>query len=67
MYLCISLLLSIVADTYISVGDLFSNAMNQEQGNTKMLNIKYPSSAEALSPQGFNELRTKDTNIISQR
>jgi hypothetical protein len=49
------------------VGDLFSNAMNQEQGNTKMLNIKYPSSAEALSPQGFNELRTKDTNIILQR
>jgi hypothetical protein len=46
------------------VGDLFSNAMNQEQGNTKMLNIKYSSSAEALSPQGFNELRTKDTNII---
>jgi hypothetical protein len=51
----------------VIVGDLFSNAMNQEQGNTKMLNIKYPSSAEALSPQGFNELRTKNTNIILQR
>jgi hypothetical protein len=50
-----------------SVGDLFSNAMNQEQGNTKMLNIKCPSSAEALSPQGFNELRTKATNIILRR
>jgi hypothetical protein len=23
-----------------NVGDLFSNVMNQEQGNTKMLNIK---------------------------
>jgi hypothetical protein len=31
----------------LNVGDLFSNAMNQEQGNTMMLNIKYPSSAEA--------------------
>jgi hypothetical protein len=43
-----------------NVGGLFSNAINQEQGNTKMLSIKYPSSAEALSPRGFNELRTKD-------
>jgi hypothetical protein len=32
-----------------------------------MLNIKYPSSAEALSPHGFNELRTKGTNIILRR
>jgi hypothetical protein len=46
------------------VGGLFSNAINQEQDNTKMLSIKYPSSAEALSPRGFNELRTKDINII---
>jgi hypothetical protein len=50
-----------------NVGDLFSNARNQEQGNTKMLNIKYPSSAEALTPQGFNELRTKVTNITLRR
>jgi hypothetical protein len=57
----------VVLSVAAGVGDLFSNAMNQEQGNTKMLNIKYPSSAEALSPQGFNELRTKDTNIILQR
>jgi hypothetical protein len=49
------------------VGDLFSNARNQEQGNTKMLNIKYPSSAEALSPRGFNELLTKVTNITLRR
>jgi hypothetical protein len=47
-----------------AVGGLFSNAINQEQDNTKMLSIKYPSSAEALSPRGFNELRTKDINII---
>jgi hypothetical protein len=47
-----------------NVGGLFSKAMNQEQDNTKMLSIKYPSSAETLSPQGFSELRTKDTNII---
>ena len=50
-----------------NVGDLFSNAMNQEQGNMMMLNIKYPSSAEALSLQGFNELRTKGIKIILRR
>jgi hypothetical protein len=55
------------SDERVTVGDLFSNARNQEQGNTKMLNIKYPSSAEALSPRGFNELRTKVTNITLQR
>jgi hypothetical protein len=32
-----------------------------------MLNIKYPSSAETLSPQGFNELQTKGVNIILRR
>jgi hypothetical protein len=47
-----------------NVGGLFSNAINQEQDNTKMLSVKYPSSAEALSPRGFNELRTKDINVI---
>jgi hypothetical protein len=35
----------------------------KNKATQKMLNIKYPSSAEPLSPQGFNELRTKVTNI----
>jgi hypothetical protein len=33
----------------------------------KNVKHKCPSSAEALSPQGFNELRTKATSKISRR
>jgi hypothetical protein len=33
----------------------------------KDVKYKYPSSAEALSPQGFNELRTKVMSKISRR
>jgi hypothetical protein len=33
----------------------------------KDVKYKCPSSAEALSPQGFNELRTKVMNKISRR
>jgi hypothetical protein len=41
------------------VGDLFSNAKNQEQGNIKSVKCYSPSSFEALSPFGYNEFRTK--------
>jgi hypothetical protein len=38
------------------VGHLFSNAVNQEQGNT-IVNDKGPSSSKTLSPFGYNNLR----------
>jgi hypothetical protein len=41
-----------------NVGHLFSNDVNQEQGNT-IVKDEGPSSSEALLPLGFNEHRTK--------
>jgi hypothetical protein len=41
-----------------NVAHLFSNAMNQEQGNT-IVKDKGPSSFEALFPLGFNDHRMK--------
>jgi hypothetical protein len=41
------------------VGHLFSNAVNQERGNT-VVNFYRPSSFEALSPHGYNAHQTKD-------
>jgi hypothetical protein len=42
-----------------NVGDLFSNAMSQEQGNIENVNRLSPSSFEALFPLGYNGFRTK--------
>jgi hypothetical protein len=50
--------------TRISVGDLFSNAMNQEQGNIKIVKHYSPSSFEALFPSGYNGFRTKVMKVI---
>jgi hypothetical protein len=36
-----------------NVGHLFSNVVNQEQGNT-IVNYNRPSSSEVLSPHGYN-------------
>ena len=44
-----------------NVGDLFSNAMSQEQGNIENVNRLSPSSYEALFPLGYNDFRTKVT------
>jgi hypothetical protein len=41
------------------VGDLFSNAMSQEQGNIENVNRYSPSSFEALFSLGYNDFRTK--------
>jgi hypothetical protein len=41
-----------------SVDHLFSNVVNQEQGNT-VVNGQRPSSSEVLSPLGYNNLQTK--------
>jgi hypothetical protein len=41
-----------------NVGHLFSNAINQEQGNT-IVNGQRPSSFEAIHPLGYNDLQTK--------
>jgi hypothetical protein len=38
-----------------NVVHLFSNAVNQEQGNT-IVKGQVPSSSEALSPLGYNDL-----------
>jgi hypothetical protein len=46
------------------VGDLFSNAMNQEQGNIKIVKYYSPSSFEALFPSGYNGFRTKVMKFI---
>jgi hypothetical protein len=43
---------------YQYVGHLFSNAVNQEQGNT-IVKGQGPSSSEVLSPLGYNNLQTK--------
>jgi hypothetical protein len=40
------------------VGHLFSNVVDQEQGNT-IINYYGPSSSEALSPHGYNAHQTK--------
>jgi hypothetical protein len=40
------------------VGHLFSNVVDQEQGNT-IVNYYRPSSFEALSPHGYNAYQTK--------
>jgi hypothetical protein len=45
------------------VGHLFSNAMNQEQGNI-IVNYYGPSSFEALSPHGYNAHQTKVKKYI---
>jgi hypothetical protein len=41
-----------------NVGYLFSNVVNQEQGNT-IVKGRGPSSSEALSPLEYNNLQTK--------
>jgi hypothetical protein len=41
-----------------NVGHLFSNAMNQEQGNA-IVKGQRPSSSEALFPLGYNDLQMK--------
>jgi hypothetical protein len=41
-----------------NVGHLFSNVVNQEQGNTIVKDYG-PSSSEALSPFGYNDLQAK--------
>jgi hypothetical protein len=41
-----------------NVGHLFSNAVNQEQGNT-IVKGQGPLSSEVLSPLGYNNLQTK--------
>ena len=46
-----------------NVGHLFSNVVNQEQGNT-IVNYYGPSSSEALSPHGYNTHQMKDKNDI---
>jgi hypothetical protein len=49
---------------YVFVGDLFSNAMNQEQGNIEIVKCYNPSSFEALFPSGYNGFRTKVMKVI---
>jgi hypothetical protein len=46
-----------------NVGHLFSNVVNQEQGNT-IVNYQGPSSSEALSPHGYND---RETKVIKNR
>jgi hypothetical protein len=41
-----------------NVGHLFLNVVNQEQGNT-IIKGQGPSSSEALSPLGYNDLQAK--------
>jgi hypothetical protein len=45
------------------VGHLFSNVVNQEQGNT-IVNYNRPLSSEALSPHGYNAHQEGHTFII---
>jgi hypothetical protein len=42
----------------VTVVHLFSNVVDQEQGNT-IVNYYRPSSSEALSPYGYNAYQTK--------
>jgi hypothetical protein len=42
----------------VGVGHLFSNATDQEQGNT-IVNGKRPSSFKELFPLGYNDLQMK--------
>jgi hypothetical protein len=46
-----------------NVGHLFSDVVNQEQGNT-IVNYNRPSSSEVLSPYGYNTHQTKVKNDI---
>jgi hypothetical protein len=46
-----------------NVGHLFSNIVNQEQGNT-IVNYYRPSSTKAVSPHGYNAHQTKDKKDI---
>jgi hypothetical protein len=46
-----------------NVSHLFSNAVNQEQGNT-IVKYKGPSSFEALSPHGHNYHETKVMKVM---
>jgi hypothetical protein len=48
-----------------TVGDLFSNAMNQEQGNIEIIKCYSPSSFEALFPSGYNGFRTKVMKVCN--
>jgi hypothetical protein len=50
-----------------NVGDLFSNAMNQEQGNIKNVKYQSPSSFVSLFPFGYNDSRTKVMEDIPSR
>jgi hypothetical protein len=46
-----------------NVGHLFSNVVNQEQGNI-IVNYNRPLSSEVLSPRGYNTHQTKVKNYI---
>jgi hypothetical protein len=46
-----------------NVGHLFSNVVNQEQGNT-IIKYEGPSSFEALPPLGCNDYQTKVTKHV---
>jgi hypothetical protein len=46
-----------------NVGHLFSNAVDQEQGNT-IVNYYEHSSSKVLSPHGYNAHQTKVKNDI---
>jgi hypothetical protein len=45
-------------EDFDGVGHSFSDAIDQEQGNT-IVNSQRPLSFEALSPLGYNDLQTK--------
>jgi hypothetical protein len=47
-----------VVEVGANVGHLFSNVVNQEQGNIIVKDLG-PSSFKALSPFGYNDLRRK--------
>jgi hypothetical protein len=47
-----------------NVGHLFSNVVNQEQGNT-IVDYYKPSSSEVLSPHGYNTHQTEVRKDIS--
>jgi hypothetical protein len=47
-----------LSEVGINVGHLFSNVVNQEQGNT-IVKGQRPSSSETLFAPGYNDLQTK--------
>jgi predicted PurR-regulated permease PerM len=53
----VAIFLMTMVGVIVLVGDLFSNAMSQEQGNIENVNRKSPSSFEALFPLGYNGFR----------